>query len=136
LAHKIAKFLRLFFGCHAKPERSFHFGGKQFPICARCTGELVGMITGIPITVIWGYPSFIFVLLMMFPLILDGFLQKLTTYESNNFLRLITGILFGIAFIFVFIYFHRSCVWIASMILKLFGVEPSTVDRVMERFML
>lgn len=136
MAHKIAKFLRLFFGCHAKPERSFHLCGKQFPICARCTGELVGMITGIPITVIWGYPSFIFVLLMMLPLILDGFLQKLTTYESNNFLRLITGILFGIAFIFVFIYFHCSCVWIASVILKLFGVEPSTVDRVMEQFML
>lgn len=30
------------------------------------------------------------------PLIVDGTVQKLTTYESNNLRRFVTGILFGI----------------------------------------
>lgn len=92
------------------------------------------MIAGIPIAVIWGYPQLRYVILMMIPLVVDGFVQRLTSYESTNIRRLITGILFGIAFIFAFIYFHRVCVWIAGAILKLFGADPSAVDRVMERF--
>ena len=24
--------------CHQRPERSFHLGGRQLPVCARCTG--------------------------------------------------------------------------------------------------
>ena len=38
------KWLPIIFGCHCKEERSFHYKGKRFPICARCTGELAGMI--------------------------------------------------------------------------------------------
>ena len=33
---------------------------------------------------------------MMLPLIIDGFVQLLTKYESTNIRRLITGIIFGI----------------------------------------
>ena len=133
MANRFGRFLRIFFGCHARPDRSFYFRGKQFPICARCTGELIGMLAGIPIVVCFGYPHFWLVCLMMFPLVVDGFTQRLTTYESNNLRRLWTGILFGIAFIFMFIYFHRFCVHIAGWILKLF-YNPQDVDRVMERF--
>lgn len=35
---------------------------------------------------------------LLLPLILDGFVQRLTSYESNNIRRLWTGILFGIGF--------------------------------------
>lgn len=131
---KLGKFLRIFFGCHARPDRSFYFRGKQFPICARCTGELVGMILCIPTLIFWGCPSFGIVLLLMIPLIFDGFLQRLTSYESGNIRRLITGILFGIALIYAFVYFHRTCVWIAGEILKLFGADPTAVDHIMKRF--
>lgn len=31
-------------GCHQLPERSFFYNGKQFPVCARCTGAIVGQI--------------------------------------------------------------------------------------------
>lgn len=134
LANRIGRFLQIFFGCHARPDRSFYFHGKQFPICARCTGELVGMLAGILVAVCFGIPSFWIVCLMMLPLVVDGFTQRLTAYESNNIRRLWTGILFGIAFIFMFIYFHRTCVHIAAWILKFF-YEPQTVDRVMERFL-
>lgn len=129
----MAKFLRLFFGCHARPDRSFYFRGKQFPICARCTGELVGMILCIPTLIFWGCPSFGIVLLLMVPLIIDGSVQKLTSYESGNIRRLISGILFGMALIFTFVYFHRTCVWIAGEILKWFGADPAAVTRITKR---
>ncbi|MEI3349189.1 MAG: DUF2085 domain-containing protein [Dysosmobacter sp.] len=29
-------------GCHQRPDRSFFFHGKQFPVCARCTGVFLG----------------------------------------------------------------------------------------------
>ena len=32
----------------------------------------------------------------MIPLVVDGFLQRLTAYESKNWKRLITGLLFGV----------------------------------------
>lgn len=133
-ANRVGRFLQIFFGCHARPDRSFYFHGKQFPICARCTGELVGMLGGIPLAVCFGIPSFWVVCLMMLPLVADGFIQRLTAYESNNIRRLWTGILFGIAFIFMFVYFHRTCVHIAGWILKFFN-DPQDVDRVMERFL-
>ena len=130
----MAKFLRLFFGCHARPDRSFYFRGKQFPICARCTGELVGMILCIPTLICWGCPSFGVVLLLMVPLIVDGSVQKLTSYESGNIRRLITGILFGMALIFTFVYFHRTCVWIAGEILKWFGADSEAITRITKLF--
>lgn len=129
----MGKFLRLFFGCHARPDRSFYFRGKQFPICARCTGELVGMILCIPTLIFLGCPSFGTVLLLTVPLIIDGSIQKLTAYESGNIRRLITGILFGMALLCMFVYFHRTCVWIAGEILKCFGSDPAAVDRIMKR---
>lgn len=91
------------------------------------------MLIGIFTAFCFKVPSFWMVCLMMLPLVVDGFTQRLTAYESNNMRRLWTGILFGIAFIFMFIYFHRFCVHIAGWILKLFN-DPQEVDRVMERF--
>lgn len=131
----MGKFLRIFFGCHARADRSFFYHGRQFPICARCTGELIGMILGIPIAFFMGYPSFSVVLLMMFPMVLDGFLQLLTPYESKNYRRCATGIVFGIAFIFFLIYFHRTCVMIAGAIVKLFVDDADKVNRAMELFL-
>lgn len=33
--------------CHQIPERSFHLGSVQLPVCARCTGLYVGGIVGL-----------------------------------------------------------------------------------------
>lgn len=92
------------------------------------------MIAGIPIAVFWGCPRLWIVLAMMIPLVFDGFLQSLTSYESGNIRRLITGILFGIAMIFAFIYFHKCCVRIAGMILELLGADHASVERMIESF--
>ncbi|MGL4791087.1 MAG: DUF2085 domain-containing protein [Anaerotignaceae bacterium] len=92
------KWLPIFFGCHCKRERSFVYKNKQFPICARCTGELLGMVSGIFLLLILGVPSLKICIVLMIPMVFDGFLQMLTKYESNNIKRVITGYFFGIGF--------------------------------------
>ncbi|GAA0108831.1 hypothetical protein UT300015_07180 [Clostridium tertium] len=39
----------------------------------------------------------------MIPMLLDGFIQLLTHYESNNIKRVLTGLLFGYALSNIFI---------------------------------
>ena len=85
---------RLFY-CHCRPDRSFFWRGRQFPICARCTGQLVGLLLGIPLFVVGRFPLYVCAALLL-PLIADGFLQLLTRYESTNPRRFITGTLFGL----------------------------------------
>jgi uncharacterized membrane protein len=87
-------------GCHQLPSRSFFWRSYQFPLCARCTGVLLGSLLGIPL-LFFIRPSWSFLFLFL-PLILDGGSQLLGWRSSNNFLRLITGMLSGIAMLFLF----------------------------------
>ncbi|MEG0469713.1 DUF2085 domain-containing protein [Amedibacillus sp. YH-ame10] len=90
------KWLPIIFGCHGRDERSFHYHGKKFPICARCTGELIGIL--VAIVSYWFFvPSILILICLMVPMLLDGFIQLLTKYESNNWRRFVTGFLFGYA---------------------------------------
>ncbi len=82
--------------CHRKPERSFFWKGRQFPVCARCTGFYLGYLV---------YPLFLFdivyfnlsiTLALLFPAIIDGLWQAFFHRESNNTLRLITGFFSGV----------------------------------------
>lgn len=98
------KWLPIVFGCHCRPDRSFFYKGRQFPICARCTGVLVGMIAGIA-SAFFLMPKLYVCGLMMLPMIIDGGVQKATGRESTNIRRFITGCLFGFALIFVIIKF-------------------------------
>lgn len=132
----MGKFLRICFGCHGRPDRSFFFRGKQFPICARCTGELIGIFAGIPIFILLGCPKPLIVFLLMVPLIFDGFLQQLTSYESGNIRRLITGFLFGTALVFCFIYFHRFCVQLAAMVLSHYIEDQDKLNKAVDLFLL
>lgn len=99
----ISKWLPIIFGCHHRPDRSFFYHGHQFPICARCTGELTGIISSILLFWFW-HPSLIAAVVMMIPMIIDGFTQRLTSYESTNFKRFITGFLFGVGITALFSY--------------------------------
>lgn len=91
------KWLPIFFGCHCRSDRSLYYRGKQFPICARCTGELIGILVSFVLFWFWR-PNFVSAIIMLIPLIIDGFVQRLSSYESNNFKRMVTGFLFGIGF--------------------------------------
>lgn len=82
-----------YWGCHQMPERSFSFKGYQFPICARCTGVLLGYILS---AFMFKHISFIFCVLLCGIMFLDWYVQYLKILESTNIRRLITGICGGI----------------------------------------
>ncbi len=42
------------FVCHQRPERSFHAGRVQYPVCARCTGLYLAAPFGLLAALIWG----------------------------------------------------------------------------------
>ena len=41
-------------GCHQRPDRSFSFRGRQFPLCARCTGVMASYLLSIPVYILCG----------------------------------------------------------------------------------
>lgn len=100
---KLKNALNVMFMCHRLPERSFFFKGKQFPLCARCTGILVGYIVGVLYLLFFGIIPLIFSLLILVPTLVDGFGQLGNKWRSNNSRRLITGILAGVGIDFVII---------------------------------
>ncbi|WP_250277771.1 DUF2085 domain-containing protein [[Clostridium] colinum] len=120
---KIEKFLKILFMCHCMPDRSFFYKGKQFPICARCTGQLIGVIVGIIFIVKLKDIKGIYIILLTMPLILDGFIQLLTNYESNNIKRVITGFLLGIVIIAILVKLHFFAVKIAFEMVE--KIQPS-----------
>ena len=99
----IYKWLPIVFGCHCRSDRSFFFHGQQFPICARCTGELAGMLATPFLWFLFGRPLISVCIGVMIPLILDGSIQYFTKYESKNWLRFLTGFLFGYGLFCLFI---------------------------------
>ena len=81
-------------GCHQKPDRSFFIGSYQMPVCARCTGVIIGYLAAIPIYVIKGFQlelSLIGCLIILS----DWLLQQLRVLESTNLRRMITGCMGG-----------------------------------------
>lgn len=90
--------------CHQMVERSFIFGGIPLPVCARCTGIYSGVffsmifflfsnrLKGNKPYATWGMliGAFAFI-----PISIDGFFSYLGFWESNQFLRVVTGSLAG-----------------------------------------
>lgn len=93
--------------CHQKSNRSFFLGNYQFPVCARCTGMIIGYIISIVIIGITGYISTIVSIIFMGIMFLDWFIQFKKIEESTNVRRLITGVLGGIGVIGVIFYIIR-----------------------------
>lgn len=99
--------------CHRIPERSFHLAGRPLPLCARCTGTYLGALIGFVTIWVLGHrrasnlpPTKVLVLLGIFIVSMgvDGVNSYLSffpnaprLYEPSNLLRLITGILNGLA---------------------------------------
>lgn len=84
-------------GCHQLPERSFFYHGKQFPVCARCTGVFIGQILGV-LLFKSGEISSLTAVLFCLIMFVDWFVQYKFHRESNNVRRLITGFMCGYAF--------------------------------------
>lgn len=98
--------------CHRIDVRSFHMGDRQLPLCARCTGQYLGAMTGLAFQALIGRrrvgvppKRVIAVMVLMAALYgLDGvnsylhlppfeaaFPNMRLLYEPNNVLRLMTG---------------------------------------------
>lgn len=81
--------------------------GRSLRLCARCTGQVVGILTGLTvlgISEVLRFPVFSFVvqsIASLLPLLAawDWTSQSLGRRESTNSLRLVSGTLLGIAFI-------------------------------------
>lgn len=83
-------------GCHQRPDRSFFYKGHQFPVCARCTGVLIGYFLSLFLLPIWK-GNFLLCIALAGIMFLDWLVQYLNILESTNIRRLITGVLGGYA---------------------------------------
>lgn len=101
-----------FVGCHRRPDRSFFIHGKQFPVCARCTGVFAGECFGViffrTIT-----PQITLLLTFCGIMFLDWLIQFLEIRESTNRRRLITGALGGYAYATLLL---KCLVWLKQII--------------------
>ncbi|MCQ6268278.1 DUF2085 domain-containing protein [Fictibacillus sp. WQ 8-8] len=96
--------------CHRRHERSLKIKGKPMALCARCTA-IYGSYLLLPF--LYFVPqvhNLLFALLLQLPMLIDGFTQKWKWRESNNTLRVITGLLSGIG--------QCMMIWFAANLLK------------------
>ena len=85
-------------GCHAHPERCLGWRGRRMPVCARCTGILVGNLAALPWFAAHGLPGTgvaLTGLALLLPAALDGGFQLATRYRSGPARRLSTGLAAG-----------------------------------------
>ena len=84
-------------GCHQISSRSFFYKNYQFPLCARCTGIIIGELIIAPIVLLLGFNNIYLNIVLFLLMAIDGTLQYFKILESNNIRRLITGLSAGYA---------------------------------------
>lgn len=81
--------------CHRMKSRSLTIKGYTLPLCARCTGILLGYLF-FPILLVVNLNLSLWLgIILNFPMVLDGWTQKKKLRMSNNSLRFTTGIISG-----------------------------------------
>jgi uncharacterized membrane protein len=84
--------------CHQIAERSYFLNDNQMPFCARDLGIFFGIAAAFGLLTFYRFKiNPIFVIIALIPIGIDGGLQLVSDYESNNVLRLLTGALAGAA---------------------------------------
>ena len=113
--------------CHRIPSHSFHFAGRQLPLCARCSGIYLGALWGLFFMGVIRHrrsrrlpPVSILTLLIGFFLLqaVDGLNSYLTLfpglphlYEPHNLLRFVTGALNGLTISGLVFPLFNSALW-------------------------
>ncbi len=91
--------------CHQMPERTLTAGTMLLPVCARDTGIYTGIFTSALFLLVSrrlraqkppGIAVTIAMCFSMLPMILDGLLSYCGIIETNNAVRLFTGLFFGL----------------------------------------
>lgn len=96
-------FYRVF--CGQVPSHSFYIAGYQMCLCSRCLAIYSSLLAGGLMLTMFRYRALFQIrpigwklwLLGMVPMALDGGTQLFGWHESNVYLRLLTGIIFGLA---------------------------------------
>lgn len=89
--------------CHQYPTRSLWIMERPFALCTRCFSGYLGLGIGM----IFIRPNYFYFrrlligMLLLLPGVLDGVIQLLTDYESNNFTRAFTGLVAGVGLYFI-----------------------------------
>ena len=87
--------------CNLIPEHGICIKGFYLPLCARCTGVFIGCIITIFIFLFvirkskYRLSLHITFFLLSIPCLIDGLLQYVWLIESDNYRRIITGLLLG-----------------------------------------
>jgi uncharacterized membrane protein len=104
IAHGASMKWRLLFRtlCHGKPERCLELFHVPMPICARCAAIYVGLLGGLAlfrlIPRLREKTMRMVAFAALVPLGLDGLTQLTGLRESTNELRIVTGVIAGLAF--------------------------------------
>ena len=91
-------------GCHQMPERSFSYKGYQFPVCARCTGVIIGEIIAIVLILFRIEVDITIAIGLLLIMGIDWGIQFMKLLQSNNIRRLITGMSGGIGLMYGYYY--------------------------------
>ena len=95
-AQKVLYRVSLYWQCHQLQERSFFIKRRQVPLCARCTGVLIGPVL-FPLCLVRFSWTVLVILLVAF--FADALTQFLGLRSSNNPLRFASGIGFSVGFL-------------------------------------
>lgn len=102
-------------GCHQIAERSFFFKGYQFPVCARCTGVILGEIIALICLCFFEIVWWLLFLLLV-PMAIDWGLQFLKILKSDNIRRVATGLLGGFSLTYLYYYLIKLILQAISII--------------------
>jgi uncharacterized membrane protein len=91
-AQKMLFYMALYWHCHQLPERSFFVRGRQVPMCARCTGMVIGVML---FPLYNKYCGWLVSASLVAIFLIDSLTQLCGLRKSNNPLRFMTGIGFA-----------------------------------------
>jgi uncharacterized membrane protein len=84
--------------CHQRADRSFFLNENEMPFCSRDLGLFLGLSLGMLIALALAPRFNIFLTgVLALPIVIDGGLQLISSYSSNNMVRFVTGVLGGVA---------------------------------------
>lgn len=90
--------------CHQIPERTIFIDGMPLPLCARDTGIYLGVFIALIYCIVRGklksdrVPSTrisVLLALLMIPMMIDAVTSYVSMRQTDNIIRLVTGIFFG-----------------------------------------
>lgn len=94
--------------CHQLPERTIFIEGMPLPMCARDTGIYLGIFIALAFLLVRGrfkadtVPSTrisVFLAILMIPMMVDAVTSYASIRQTDNIIRLVTGIFFGMSLV-------------------------------------